>query len=117
MTTVVHAAGHRIEIGEQQVLVDGTVKRVSASGLVALRVLAHYCGRVVARDALLQTLPGCGGDTHAVESVVFRLRAALGDHRIVATVVKRGYRLALDDSDTAVQLRSPTSYTGTAESG
>jgi len=28
---------------------------------------------------------------------VLRLRTALGDKNIVATVVKRGYRLAVDD--------------------
>ena len=33
----------------------------------------------------------------AVETAVLRLRAALGDKNIVATVVKRGYRLAVDD--------------------
>lgn len=33
---------------------------------------------------------------HAVESAVLRLRAALGDSQIVATVIKRGYRLAVD---------------------
>ena len=36
-------------------------------------------------------LPG-GGDEHAVEMAVTRLRAALG-RGVVETVVKRGYRL------------------------
>ena len=42
-------------------------------------------------------LPGSGTDTHAVETAVLRLRTTLGDKEIVATVVKRGYRLAVDD--------------------
>jgi uroporphyrinogen-III synthase len=32
-----------------------------------------------------------------VETAVLRLRTALGDKHIVSTVVKRGYRLAVDD--------------------
>jgi uroporphyrinogen-III synthase len=33
-----------------------------------------------------------------VDTAVLRLRKALGDRSIVATVVKRGYRLAIDES-------------------
>lgn len=40
--------------------------------------------------------PGDGGDEHAVEVAVGRLRTALGDPRIIQTVVKRGYRLAYE---------------------
>ena len=39
-----------------------------------------------------------GTDTHAVETAVLRLRTALGDRQIVSTVVKRGYRLTVDES-------------------
>ena len=46
---------------------------------------------------LLGALPGSGTDTHAVETAVLRLRTALGDKNIVSTVVKRGYRLAVDE--------------------
>jgi uroporphyrinogen-III synthase len=35
-------------------------------------------------------------DAHAVETAVGRLRAALGEPTLVTTVVKRGYRLAVD---------------------
>jgi uroporphyrinogen-III synthase len=38
-------------------------------------------------------------DEHAVETGVARLRAALGNPEMVQTVVKRGYRLALDPED------------------
>ena len=57
--------------------------------------------------ALLDELPGGGTDTHAVEMAVTRLRSALGDSKMIQTVVKRGYRLAVDleydenDSDDA----------------
>lgn len=97
MSTAVHAAGHLIEIKDGCVLVDGMVKPVSPAGLATLRVLAHRPGFVVARDALLQALPGQGSNKHAVDSAVLRLRTALGDREIVATVIKRGYRLAVDE--------------------
>ena len=45
------------------------------------------------RDRPLGELSG-GGDAHAVEMAVTRLRAALGAP-VVETVVKRGYRLAV----------------------
>lgn len=92
----VKAAGHLVDIRGTCVLVDGSVKTVSGSGMAILRALAHRPGDVVARTALLRVLPGNGDDTHAVDTAVLRLRTALGDKNIVATVVKRGYRLALD---------------------
>ena len=45
---------------------------------------------------LLAALPGRGNDEHAVETAIARLRAALGNPKLVQTVVKRGYRLALE---------------------
>ncbi|OBI90499.1 uroporphyrinogen-III synthase [Mycobacterium asiaticum] len=92
----VKAAGHLLEIRGTCVLVDGSVKTVSGSGMSILRALAHRPGDVVGRNELLRVLPGNGDDTHAVDTAVLRLRTALGDRNIVATVVKRGYRLALD---------------------
>jgi uroporphyrinogen-III synthase len=93
----VEAAGHLIEIRGSAVVVDGAVKDLSPSAMATLRALAQRPGAVVARDDLLRALPGDGHDTHAVDTAVFRLRTALGDKHIVATVVKRGYRLAVDE--------------------
>jgi uroporphyrinogen-III synthase len=45
---------------------------------------------------LLVALPGNSDDTHAVEAAVGRLRALLGEPRLVQTVMKRGYRLAVE---------------------
>ena len=56
--------------------------------------------RVSAAASCCGVLPGNGDDTHAVDTAVLRLRTALGDKNIVATVVKRGYRLAIDDHET-----------------
>lgn len=93
----VRAAGHVIEIRGTCALVDGSVKSLSGSGMSTLRALARRPGDVVARNALLRVLPGNSSDPHAVDTAVLRLRTALGDKNIVATVVKRGYRLAIDE--------------------
>jgi len=90
-------AGHLLEIRGICVLVDGVAKAVSPAGMATIRALAHRPGAVVSRTDLLRVLPGSGTDTHAVETAVLRLRTALGDKNIVSTVVKRGYRLAVDD--------------------
>jgi uroporphyrinogen-III synthase len=94
----VHAAGHRIEIRGSCALVDDAVKSLSPAAMATLRALARYQGAVVARSELLRALPGNGSDPHAVDTAVFRLRNALGDKNIIATVVKRGYRLAIDEN-------------------
>jgi uroporphyrinogen-III synthase len=92
------AAGHRIEIRGSCVLVDGAVKSLSPAAMATFRALAQRPGIVVARSELLQALPGNGNDPHAVDTAVLRLRNALGDKKIIATVVKRGYRLAIDET-------------------
>ncbi|MDQ2638080.1 MAG: uroporphyrinogen-III synthase [Actinomycetota bacterium] len=96
-TRRVQVAGHLLEIRGTCVLVDGEVRAVSPAGMATVRALAHRPGTVVSRHDLLRALPGSGTDTHAVETAVLRLRTALGDKNIVSTVVKRGYRLAVDD--------------------
>lgn len=98
-TRTVRVAGHLLEIRGTCVLVDGEVKELSPAGMATIRALADRPGTVVSRGDLLRALPGTGSDTHAVETAVLRLRTALGDKQIVSTVVKRGYRLALDEPD------------------
>jgi uroporphyrinogen-III synthase len=93
----VRVAGHLLEIRGTCVLVDGAVKSLSPAAMATIRALAHRPGAVVSRADLLGALPGSGTDTHAVETAVLRLRTGLGDKRIVSTVVKRGYRLAVDE--------------------
>jgi uroporphyrinogen-III synthase len=90
------AGGHVIDVRGSCALVDGSVKSLSPSGMAVLRMLAQRPGDVVSRNELLRVLPGNGNDTHAVDTALLRLRTALGDKNIVATVVKRGYRLAVD---------------------
>lgn len=90
-------AGHLLEIRGTCVLVDDVVKELPPAGMATIRALAHRPGAVVSRFDLLSALTGSGTDTHAVETAVLRLRTALGDKNIVSTVVKRGYRLAVDE--------------------
>lgn len=89
-------AGHRVELRGHAVVVDGALRPVPPAGMALVRVLARRPGRVVTRAELLQALPGTSNDEHAVETAMTRLRAALREPRLVQTVVKRGYRLALD---------------------
>lgn len=89
-------AGHWLELRGQAVVVDGELRPIPPTGMALLRALARRPGRVVTRAELLVALPGGGDDEHAVEMAVARLRSALGEPRLVQTVVKRGYRLALD---------------------
>ncbi|MFD9908258.1 uroporphyrinogen-III synthase [Streptomyces sp. NPDC059063] len=89
-------AGHRVEIRGHAVLVDGELRPVPPAGMALLRALTRRPGWVVARAELLRALPGAGRDEHAVETAMARLRSALGAPRLIQTVVKRGYRLALD---------------------
>lgn len=94
---ILRAAGHHIEIRDSCVLVDGVVRPMSPARMATLRILARRPGAVVTRDDLLRALPRNGSDAHAVETAVGRLRTTLGDKDIIATVVKRGYRLAIDE--------------------
>ncbi|WP_033823866.1 uroporphyrinogen-III synthase [Kitasatospora sp. MBT63] len=89
-------AGRRLELRGQAALVDGELRPVPPAGMALLRVLAQRPGWVVSRADLLRALPGSGEDEHAVESAMARLRTALGTPGLITTVVKRGYRLALD---------------------
>ncbi|MET9700084.1 uroporphyrinogen-III synthase [Streptomyces sp. NPDC006529] len=93
---VLPVGGHRVEIRGHAVLVDEDLRPVPPAGMSLLRVLARRPGWVVGRAELLRALPGAGRDEHAVETAMARLRVALGVPKLIQTVVKRGYRLALD---------------------
>ncbi|MFG2834848.1 uroporphyrinogen-III synthase [Streptomyces zaomyceticus] len=93
---VLPVAGHRVEVRGHAVLVDGVLRPVPPAGMALLGLLTRRPGWVVSRADLLKALPGAGRDEHAVETAMARLRAALGAPKLIQTVVKRGYRLALD---------------------
>ncbi|MEU4276990.1 uroporphyrinogen-III synthase [Streptomyces tanashiensis] len=93
---ILPVAGHRVEVRGHAVLVDGALRPVPPAGMALLGLLARRPGWVVSRADLLKALPGAGSDEHAVETAMARLRTALGTPKLIQTVVKRGYRLALD---------------------
>ncbi|MEJ8278469.1 uroporphyrinogen-III synthase [Pseudonocardia spirodelae] len=88
--------GHQLELRGHAVLVDGVLRPLPPTPMALLRLLAKRAGRVVSRAELLAAQPGGAGDEHAVENAIARLRAALGVPGLVQTVVRRGYRLALE---------------------
>lgn len=94
------AGGHDISVRSASVEVDGQIKVLPPAAMALLRRLLVAPGLVVSREELLAELPGGGDDTHAVETAMARLRSALEAPRVVQTVVKRGYRLALDPATT-----------------
>jgi uroporphyrinogen-III synthase len=94
------AGGHDISVRSASVEVDGQLKVLPPAAMAMLRRLLVAPGLVVSREELLAELPGGGGDTHAVETAMTRLRSALAAPQVVQTVVKRGYRLALDPTAT-----------------
>ncbi len=87
-------AGHTLGVHATCAVVDGQIRDLSPNSLTLLKLLAREPGAVVVRDVLLEALGG--DDPHVVEAAVARLRSALGAKELIATVVKRGYRLAVD---------------------
>lgn len=92
------AGGHHISVRSASVQVDGQVQALAPAAMSLLRCLLVQPGRVMSRDELLAALPGGGDDTHAVETAMARLRSALQAPGAIQTVVKRGYRLAVDQA-------------------
>jgi uroporphyrinogen-III synthase len=77
--------------GRLAVLPDRSVL-LPPGGALILRTLIMAGGSVVPKDRLRAVLPG-GADDHALEVAVARLRSVLDVPGLVATVVRRGYRL------------------------
>jgi uroporphyrinogen-III synthase len=103
----VRVAGRELELRGQAVLVNGELRLVPPAPMAVLRALARQPGWVVSRADLLDSLrrhsgKDRAGEEHAVETAVGRLRAALGESRLVQTVVKRGYRLALEPAGVGI---------------
>ncbi len=88
-------AGHTLLLHGDDILIDGVEAKLSPAPGAVLQALLVNPGHVVSRRELLAALPsGQAGSEHAVEMAVARLRAAIGT-RMIQTVVKRGYRLAV----------------------
>jgi uroporphyrinogen-III synthase len=97
----IRVATRNVELRGQAVVVDGELRPIAPAPMAVLRALADQPGHVVSRRDLITALrrnsgPARGVEEHAVETAVGRLRSALGEPCLVQTVVKRGYRLALE---------------------
>ena len=89
-------AGTKLELRGHAVVIDGRLQLLAPAAMSILSSLAARPGAVVPRAQLAASLPR-GDDGHAVDMAVARLRAALGGGRHVETVIKRGYRLRVDE--------------------
>ena len=81
-----------LEIRGRSAAIDGRRTTLSPTSVAVLRLLVDAGGAVVAKAKLQEVLPDAGDD-HALEVAVGRLRQALDQRGLVATVIKRGYRL------------------------
>ncbi|SFL46082.1 uroporphyrinogen-III synthase [Geodermatophilus ruber] len=89
---VLQVGGHAVQVRGHAAVVDGRLVELPPGPMAVLRALTARPGTVLSRPALGRVLPG--GDEHAVDTAVTRLRAALGAP-LVETVVERGYRLTV----------------------
>ncbi|XVU21067.1 uroporphyrinogen-III synthase [Actinoplanes sp. CA-054009] len=89
-------AGSTLEMRGHAVLIDDVPHSLAPAAMAILTALAARPGVVVSKDQLIAALPR-GNDGHAVDVAVARLRTALGSGRHIETVIKRGYRLRLDE--------------------
>ena len=78
---------------------DGRFVPLSRAGASVLSELFDAAGRVLSREQLGLALPRGGESAHAVEMAVARLREALGGASVIQTIVKRGYRLTVEDPE------------------
>jgi uroporphyrinogen-III synthase len=81
-----------VELRGTVAVVAGTPVRLTPTSLSLFRALVAANGAVVSRRELSVALDG-GCDEHAMEVSLSRLRQSLATPGLVATVVKRGYRL------------------------
>ncbi|MBO3663983.1 uroporphyrinogen-III synthase [Microbacterium stercoris] len=87
----------RLELRSGGAVLDGRVISLSPTGTDVLAALFRAGGAVVSRAELQKVLPRSGQSAHAVEMAIARLRDALGVPDVIKTVVKRGYRLTVED--------------------
>lgn len=85
-----------LELRGRLARIGGTAVSLSPVSLGLFRTLVAAGGATVPRDVLASSTPE-GLDDHATEMAISRLRQSLPDPAVVATVIKRGYRLAVAD--------------------
>ncbi|BDZ64706.1 uroporphyrinogen-III synthase [Agromyces mangrovi Wang et al. 2018] len=83
-----------VELRGRLVVLDGERIELSPVGLALFRTLMRAEGRTVSRADLARSTPE-PLDDHAVDVALSRLRQALPRPGVVATVIKRGYRISV----------------------
>lgn len=94
--TVMTAAG-RLSMRSGGVVIADAFIPLSRAGASLLGALFDAHGSVLSRAELAHRLPRTSQNAHAVEMAVARVRESLGGVEVVQTVVKRGYRLAVEE--------------------
>jgi uroporphyrinogen-III synthase len=89
-------AGTTLELRGHAVLIDAVPHTLAPAAMAILAALAARPGAVVSKEQLIAALPR-GNDGHAVDVAVARLRSAIGSGKHIETVIKRGYRLRIDE--------------------
>jgi len=92
------AAG-RLELRSSGAVLDGRFRPLSRTSVEVLGALFDARGGVVSRGALLNVLPRSADSAHAVEMAIARLREAICAPELIRTVVKRGYRLDVQEEE------------------
>ncbi|WP_221584169.1 uroporphyrinogen-III synthase [Microbacterium sp. G2-8] len=87
----------RLEMRSAGAVLDGVFRPLSRTSTAVLSDLFDAGGAVIARRELQVALPRSNRSTHAVEMAIARLRESLGFPDLIKTVVKRGYRLNVED--------------------
>jgi uroporphyrinogen-III synthase len=89
------AAGYRMEVRGQAVVLNDELILVPPGPIAVLRALARNPGRVLSCAEIRRATPNWSAvDDHAIEMAVSRLRRTLHDGELIQTVMRRGYRLA-----------------------
>ncbi|WP_134322811.1 uroporphyrinogen-III synthase [Cumulibacter soli] len=95
----VQTAAGSLHLLRSAAVLDDEVLALSPTGLSLLRRLAEADGAVVGRDELVRVMPGETVSPHALEVAIGRLRETLPGRDLIATVIKRGYRLQVQQRD------------------
>ncbi|WP_323961035.1 uroporphyrinogen-III synthase [Arthrobacter sp. JZ12] len=83
-----------IELRGKNLRINGTAVELAPAPMSLFRALLEANGAVMSREQLARVLAGDAGE-HALDMTISRLRKSLPDAGLVATVIKRGYRLQL----------------------
>lgn len=83
-----------IEMRGKNLRINGKPVELAPAPMSLFRALVEANGAVLSREQLAGVLTGDAGE-HALDMTISRLRKALPDAGLVATVIKRGYRLQL----------------------